>query len=76
VFHDRFTENERLYYSPKHRWYYVKDLEDDEIVMFRQSDSAIEGGGGIAHTSFFNPKADKNAAARQSIELRAFIFYE
>jgi hypothetical protein len=46
VFHDRFTENERVYFSPAHKWYYFKDLEDDEVIVFRQTDSALEGGGG------------------------------
>ena len=30
---------------------------------------------GVAHVSFYNPRADKNAAPRASIELRAFAFY-
>lgn len=46
VFHNRFTENERLYYSPKHKWYYFQDLGDDEVVVFRQTDSEVENGGG------------------------------
>jgi hypothetical protein len=31
VFHNRYLENEFIYYNPDHCWYYVKDLEDDEI---------------------------------------------
>lgn len=46
VYHNRFTENEFVYYNPKHKWYYVKDLKDDEIIMFVQQDSDIELGGG------------------------------
>ena len=46
VFVNRFTENQRLYYSPRHKWYYYKDLGQDEVIMFRQTDSDIEGGGG------------------------------
>jgi hypothetical protein len=46
VYHDRFTENEKVFYNPDHEWYYVKDLRDDEIIMFLQKDSSIEGGGG------------------------------
>lgn len=46
VFHNRFIENQRFYYSPKHTWYYFKDLEDSEVLLFRQTDSEIEGGGG------------------------------
>ncbi|KAI0114265.1 hypothetical protein F4776DRAFT_666933 [Hypoxylon sp. NC0597] len=75
VFADRFTENVRLYYSPKHEWYYFKDLKDDEVIVFRQTDSALDGAGGVAHASFYNPKADRNAVPRASIELRAYVFY-
>jgi len=75
VFHDKFTENERVYYSPRHNWYYFKNLGKDEAIMFRQTDTQLEGGGGVAHTSFYNPKAGENAAPRASIELRAFVFF-
>ena len=97
VYHDRYTENQRLYYSLKHKWYYIKDLGDDEVIMIRQTDSDLndfEGGGecrlhdlvvsrcvlttllpGVAHTSFHNPKANENAPLRESIELRAFVFF-
>ncbi|CZR62749.1 uncharacterized protein PAC_12646 [Phialocephala subalpina] len=75
VFYNSFTENERVSYSPNHEWYYFKDLRDDEIIMHRQTDSDIPGGGGVAHSSFFNPKADKDALPRASFELRAFVFF-
>ncbi|KAH7333512.1 hypothetical protein BKA65DRAFT_45950 [Rhexocercosporidium sp. MPI-PUGE-AT-0058] len=75
VFDNRFTENQRFYHSPAHRWYYFKDLGGDEVVMFRQTDSDLEQGGGVAHTSFHNPHASADAAPRASIELRAFVFF-
>lgn len=46
VWNNRFTENVRLYHSSKHEWYYLKDLAEDEVVMLRQTDSDLEGGGG------------------------------
>ncbi|KAK6066407.1 methyltransferase CmcJ [Seiridium cupressi] len=76
VFDDRYSENARIYYGPKHQWYYFKDLQDDEVIVFRQTDSAIQGGGGVPHTGFFNPHVDKDAAPRVSIELRAFVYFE
>ncbi|KAH8585360.1 hypothetical protein B0O99DRAFT_647146 [Bisporella sp. PMI_857] len=75
VYHNRFTENQRLYFSPDHKWYYFKDLGIDEVLMFRQTDSDLEGGGGVAHASFHNPIAAIDAAPRESIELRAFVFF-
>jgi len=52
-----------------------EDLEDDEVLVFQQTDSSLPGGGGVAHASFYNPDAAQDAAPRTSIELRAFIFY-
>jgi hypothetical protein len=46
VFPDRFSENLRVYYNQEHRWYYVENLRDDEVLVFRQVDSSIVGGGG------------------------------
>jgi hypothetical protein len=46
VYYNRYTENERLYYSPEHRWYYFKDLGHDEVIMLRQTDSNLQGRGG------------------------------
>ena len=48
VYHNRYTENEFVYHNAKQEWWYVSDLQDDEIIMFLQKDSEseIEGGGG------------------------------
>jgi len=51
VAHDRYNENERLYYSQKHKCYYFQNLQDDEMIVFQQMDSDMEGGGG-EQTSF------------------------
>jgi hypothetical protein len=41
-----FSSHIRVYHRPEHEWYYVKDLQDDEIILFHQFDSAVQGGGG------------------------------
>lgn len=46
VFPNRFTENLRFYHNPSHKWFYVKDLAEDEVIVLRQTDSDMEGGGG------------------------------
>ena len=46
VYHNRFTENEKIYHTPQQKWYYIKDLAGDEIIMFLQKDSNLKGGGG------------------------------
>ncbi|ETS74964.1 hypothetical protein PFICI_13448 [Pestalotiopsis fici W106-1] len=76
VFKSGFTEHARLYHNPRHEWYYFQDLQDDEVILFHQFDSELEGGGGTPHASFFNPLTSKAAAPRISIELRALIYFE
>lgn len=46
VYYNRFIENEVVYYNAEHEWYYVKDLQDDEIIMLSQKDSGGDNGGG------------------------------
>ncbi|KAH7386373.1 hypothetical protein BKA64DRAFT_711600 [Cadophora sp. MPI-SDFR-AT-0126] len=79
VFYDRFSENVRVYHSPKHEWYYFKDLAGDEVLLLEQVDTDLEGragNSGVPHASFYNPLADEHAALRESIELRAFLYFK
>ncbi|KAH7077341.1 hypothetical protein FB567DRAFT_608417 [Paraphoma chrysanthemicola] len=46
VYPDRFTESEDLYHNSGHRWYYYKEMDADEMILFVQKDSAQLGGGG------------------------------
>jgi hypothetical protein len=52
VHRDRYMENERIYFNQAHRWFYFKDLGDDEVIVFRQSDTNFNGGGGKMHLLF------------------------
>ncbi|KAI4595982.1 hypothetical protein KJ359_006274 [Pestalotiopsis sp. 9143b] len=73
---DRVTENAKVYHSPRHDWYYLDEMRDDEVLVFQQFNSEVEGGGGVPHTGFFNPMVKKGAAPRSSIELRVFLYFE
>ncbi|KAF2690725.1 hypothetical protein K458DRAFT_288137 [Lentithecium fluviatile CBS 122367] len=75
VYPNRYTENESGFYNPQQEWYYIKDLADDEIVMFLQKDSGIESGGGVAHTSFYNSSVTEDAKPRTSIEMRTYVVF-
>jgi len=35
-----------MHYSLEHRWFYYKDLTEDEVLMFQQTDSLATDGGG------------------------------
>jgi hypothetical protein len=63
-------------YNPKHRWYYVRDMQPDEVLVFKCWDSARGGRARYtAHTGFRNPEAPPDALPRESIEARTLAIY-
>lgn len=71
--------------TPKadHRFYYVKDMTPDEVLLIKCFDSGSQGqpGGkeGVAgltpHTAFEDPATPADAKGRESIEVRCLIFH-
>ncbi|EMD00083.1 hypothetical protein BAUCODRAFT_30537 [Baudoinia panamericana UAMH 10762] len=67
-----------------HKFYYMKDMTPDEVMLLKCFDSRgegmPEGKQGLAlrtpHTAFIDPNTPKDAPGRQSIEVRCLIFYE
>lgn len=70
--------------NESHKFYYMKDMTPDEVMLLKCFDSRGEGmpGGiqGLAvrtpHTAFVDPNTPKDAPGRQSIEVRCLVFYE
>jgi hypothetical protein len=70
--------------NENHRFYYVKDMAPEEVMLLKCFDSRGEGvqGGveGVAlrtpHTAFVDPATPEGAPGRQSIEVRCLVFYE
>jgi hypothetical protein len=68
-------ETSSVEYKSGHRWYYFSDQQPDEALLIRVHDSADDGRARLSfHTSFDNPLAP-NAPPRESIEVRALVFY-
>jgi hypothetical protein len=68
-------ETSSVEYKPGHRWYYFSDLQADEALLIRVHDSADDGRARLSfHTSFDNPLAT-DAPPRESIEVRALVFF-
>ncbi len=73
----RVGQTYRLKYSPNHRWFYFPEMTRDEAVVFKVYDSEKDGRARFTpHTSFEDPTSPPNAPPRQSIEVRAFAFFE
>lgn len=72
--------------SDQHKFYYVKDMTPEEVMLLKCYDSAGEGEReglerkGLAvrtpHTAFSDPQTPDNAPGRESIEVRCLVFYE
>ncbi|KAF2502334.1 hypothetical protein BU16DRAFT_612011 [Lophium mytilinum] len=74
VYPDYVVENRQLYYSPRHEWVYLSGQQPSEAWVFLQSDTTADVKS-VPHTAFPNPLADKDAAPRESIEVRALVYY-
>lgn len=73
---DRTGEVYRIAYNPAHRWYYVPNLQPDEILLLKTFDSAEDGTARfMPHTAFELPTTKPGTAKRQSIESRVMAFF-
>ena len=72
----RVGQTYRLKYNPDHRWYFFPEMRRDEALVFKVYDSETDGRARFTpHTSFEDPSTPAGAPARQSIEVRAFAFF-
>ena len=76
VYRERVGETYGFTYNPKHRWYYFPRLERNEAILLKCYDSKEDGRARFtAHTSFDDPNSPPDAAPRESIEVRALVFW-
>ena len=76
IYPDKVGETYRFAYNPHHRWFYYPNLERDEAILLKCYDSKDDGRARYtAHTSFDDPTSGPDAPARESIEVRALLFW-
>ncbi|MBO21311.1 MAG: methyltransferase [Rhodospirillaceae bacterium] len=64
-------------YDGNHRWYYFPRMTGDEVVLFKNYDTRDDGTARFAlHSAFEDPTTPANPAPRETIETRAFAFYD
>ncbi len=76
VYRDRIGEIYAVTFAPEHRWYYVPQMQVDEVLLLKCYDSKTDGRARFApHTAFTDPTTPPDASLRESIELRALVFH-
>ncbi len=60
--------------SPRHRWYYYRDMSPDEALIFKQFDTAAPDMVGVPHVAFADSSAT-DPIPRASAEIRAFAYW-
>jgi hypothetical protein len=85
VFSDGWLEVAKVVYSERHRWWYCSRQRVDEVVVFKQFDSAANvkgevekenkgmGGCSIVHSAFVDPEY-VDEEPRRSLEIGVFVF--
>ncbi len=75
-YRDRTAETYHIAYNPSHRWVYFPFMTRNEALVFKVFDSDASAGVRFtAHTSFTDPTSPLDAKPRESIEMRALVFY-
>ncbi len=75
-FPHRVGETYRISYDPNQRWFYFPNMRRDEALIFKVYDSETDGRARFtAHTSFADPNTPAGAPPRESIEMRALVFF-
>jgi hypothetical protein len=76
VYRDNVGEVYRFTYNAQHRWSYFPRLERDEVILLKCYDSKEDGRSRFtAHSAFEDPTSPPDAAPRESIEVRALVFW-
>ncbi|KAJ7712908.1 hypothetical protein DFH07DRAFT_864034 [Mycena maculata] len=76
VYPDREGETYGVKYNPNQKWTYFSGVTPDELILIKCFDSDGSGALFTPHTAFSDPATPEGAPLRQSIELRALVFYD
>lgn len=73
---DRTAEVYHISYNENHKWFYFPHMSPTEALIFKVFDTDANAGVRFtAHSAFDDPTSKIDAKARESIELRALVFF-
>ena len=73
IYPNRKGETLAVRYNEGQRWYYKSGLTPEEVILIKCFDS--EDGLRVPHSAFVDPGAEGVEEQRESIEVRALVFY-
>ncbi|EJD39091.1 hypothetical protein AURDEDRAFT_116281 [Auricularia subglabra TFB-10046 SS5] len=78
IYPHRTGETYSVKYNPAQRWYYLRDQTPGEVVFLKCYESEVVPGRALLtpHSAFVDPTAPAGAPNRESIEIRALVFYQ
>lgn len=91
VYPEDAVETYLAFHNPGHKFYYLSGQREDEAWIMVQTDSTHDRGklqlpdlypapnatlAGVPHTAFPSPNASSSAEERESIEVRAMVYYK
>jgi hypothetical protein len=77
IYPDRTGEINYVAYNPAHRWYYVREMDPDQVWVFKNYDSGRDGRAQFTpHTAFADRPPDAATPPRESVEFRAFALFD
>jgi hypothetical protein len=77
IYADRTGEIYLGVYNPAHLWHYIPEMRRDEAILIKCYDSKKDGRARFSlHSAFADPMTPSDAPPRESIEIRAFAFFD
>jgi hypothetical protein len=75
IYPDRIGEIYSIAHNPSQRWFYFPEMRRDEVVLIKTYDSDPTVARFSAHTAFADPNFPDPEVLRESIEIRALVFW-
>jgi len=76
IYKDKVGETYAVSHNSEHRWFYFPRMQRDEVVLIKGYDSDVNSHARFTpHTGFDDPSTPSTPVARESIEVRALVFF-
>lgn len=75
--YNRPSETRHAVFDPNHKWFWFPRMTANEVLLFKNYDTLTDCTARYAlHSAFQDPDTPPDAAQRETIETRAFVFYD